>query len=39
MPDIRLGEVISMVARRRRWTLEQKRALVEAAKGWNAGAP
>ena len=39
MPDIRLGEVISVVARRRRWTLEQKRALVEAAKGWNAGAP
>ncbi|WP_158292290.1 IS66-like element accessory protein TnpA [Paracraurococcus ruber] len=29
MPDGRLGEVISVVARRRRWTLEQKLALVE----------
>lgn len=30
MPEIRLGEVISVVSRRRRWTLEQKLALVEA---------
>jgi len=30
LPYIRLGEVISVVARRRRWTLEQKLALVEA---------
>ena len=29
MPDGRVGEVISVVARRRRWTLEQKLALVE----------
>jgi len=29
MPDGRMGEVISVVARRRRWTLEQKLALVE----------
>ena len=29
MPDGRLEEVISVVARRRRWTLEQKLALVE----------
>ena len=29
MPDHRLGEVISVVARRRRWTLEEKLALVE----------
>lgn len=29
MPDGRVGEVISIVARRRRWTLEQKLALVE----------
>ena len=29
MPDGRLGEVISVVSRRRRWTLEQKFALVE----------
>lgn len=29
MPDGRLDEVISVVARRRRWTLEQKLALVE----------
>lgn len=29
MPDGRLGEVISVVARRRRWTLEQKLALVD----------
>jgi len=29
VPDGRLGEVISVVARRRRWTLEQKLALVE----------
>lgn len=29
MPDGRLGEVIRVVARRRRWTLEQKLALVE----------
>ena len=29
MPDGRLGEVISVVTRRRRWTLEQKLALVE----------
>jgi transposase len=29
MPDDRLGEVISVVARRRRWTLERKLALVE----------
>lgn len=28
MPDGRVGEVISVVARRRRWTLEQKLALV-----------
>lgn len=28
MPDGRLDEVISVVARRRRWTLEQKLALV-----------
>lgn len=30
MPDSRLGEVISVVSRRRRWTLEQKLSLVEA---------
>ena len=30
MPDNRLGEVISVVSRRRRWTLEQKLLLVEA---------
>jgi len=30
LPDIRLGEVISVAARRRRWTLKQKLALVEA---------
>lgn len=29
MPDGRVGEVISVVARRRRWTVEQKLALVE----------
>jgi len=29
VPDGRIGEVISVVARRRRWTLEQKLALVE----------
>jgi transposase len=29
VPDGRVGEVISVVARRRRWTLEQKLALVE----------
>ncbi len=29
MPDGRVGEVISVVARRRRWTLEQKLALVD----------
>jgi transposase len=29
VPDSRLGEVISVVSRRRRWTLEQKVALVE----------
>ena len=29
LPDGRLDEVISVVARRRRWTLEQKLALVE----------
>lgn len=29
MPDGRVSEVISVVARRRRWTLEQKLALVE----------
>jgi transposase len=29
LPDGRLGEVISVVARRRRWTLEQKVTLVE----------
>lgn len=29
VPDGRLDEVISVVARRRRWTLEQKLALVE----------
>ncbi len=29
MPDGRVGEVISVVARRRRWTIEQKLALVE----------
>ncbi len=29
MPDGRVGEVIGVVARRRRWTLEQKLALVE----------
>ena len=29
MPDGRVGEVISVVARRRHWTLEQKLALVE----------
>lgn len=29
MPDGRLDEVISVVARRRRWTVEQKLALVE----------
>ena len=29
MPDGRMGEVISVVARRRRWTMEQKLALVE----------
>lgn len=29
MADGRVGEVISVVARRRRWTLEQKLALVE----------
>lgn len=29
MPDGRLGEVISVVARRRRWTLEEKVALVD----------
>lgn len=28
LPDGRMGEVISVVARRRRWTLEQKLALV-----------
>ena len=28
MPDGRVGEVISVVARRRRWTVEQKLALV-----------
>ncbi|MCZ8148361.1 MAG: hypothetical protein O9325_11010 [Roseomonas sp.] len=28
-----LGEVISVVARRRRWTLEQKLALVEGGRG------
>ncbi len=31
LPDVRLDEVISVVARRRRWTLEQKLALVEEA--------
>jgi len=30
LPDIPLGEMISVVTRRRRWTLEQKLALVEA---------
>ena len=30
MPDNRLSEVISVVSRRRRWTLEQKLSLVEA---------
>lgn len=29
MPDGRIGEVLSVVARRRRWTLEQKLALAE----------
>jgi transposase len=29
VPDGRVGEVISVVARRRRWTLEQKLALME----------
>jgi transposase len=29
VPDGRVGEVISVVARRRRWTVEQKLALVE----------
>jgi len=29
VPDGRLGEVISVVARRRRWTVEQKLSLVE----------
>ena len=29
MPDGRAGEVISVVARRRRWTTEQKLSLVE----------
>lgn len=29
VPDGRVGEVISVVARRRRWTLEQKLALIE----------
>jgi transposase-like protein len=29
VPDGRLGEVISVVARWRRWTVEQKLALVE----------
>ena len=30
LPDIRLGEIMSVVARRRRWTLEQKLASVAA---------
>lgn len=29
MPDGRVGELISVVARRRRWTVEQKLALVQ----------
>ena len=31
MPDGQRGEVISVVQRRRRWTTEQKLALVEEA--------
>jgi hypothetical protein len=37
LPDGRLGEVISVVARRRRWPLEQKLAGGGGVAAWRVG--